>query len=106
MPKRTTKNDRLVLLKNEVNRNLGLPQTSYIRDTEGKSTARIGHIYVEKGLNGYCLLQIINVGGGVRNIGSSSRQTYGSIVSTLQALADVTSLVAERLGKTPFTWAE
>jgi hypothetical protein len=92
-------------LVNEVNINLGLPTTAYIKDENGKTTARIGHIYAEKGLNGYHLLQIVNAGGGVTVLGTYKRQTKGSMEHTLLALANVTRQVGDRLGKTPFDWA-
>jgi len=92
-------------LTHEVNINLGLPTTPYIKDESGKLTARIGHIYAQRGLGGYHLLQMMNAGGGVRVIGTERRQTKASMEHTLLALANVSRQVGDSIGKTPFNWA-
>jgi hypothetical protein len=106
MASRTTSKD-ITLACEWLNESLGLPQTAWLKDTTKTPAtleARIGHIYAEKGLNGYCLLQVVNVGGGVINFGSSQRVSAGEIYRTLQALRQLAHTVEKKSGK-PFDWA-
>lgn len=95
----------LDLALERLNSRLGLPTTAYIKDAEtNRFTARIGHIYAEKALSGYLLYQIVNEGGGVRHVGSTSRVALGEAYRTVLAMEEVADLAVKKHGR-PFDWA-
>ena len=60
-----------------INSEKGYPEQAWIRDDEGNLQAQVFHVYVQRSSGSWHVNQMVNTGGGVRNLNiGSAREVY------------------------------